>query len=69
MLHSTKTQTMLLEFMQHHKLSLVIDKPTTHAGSLLDHFWIRNIDIALVNLTVLDTYWTDHFAISLQLQL
>ena len=66
---STSQKNNLLRFMQQHNLSLGVDKPTTHAGSMLDHFWIHNLNHIAIKFIVLDTYWIDHFAIVLHLHL
>lgn len=67
MLHSSKKQRMLVELMQQYNFFLIADSTTTFAGTLLDHFWIHNINDQFTKFLILDTYWSDHLAISLQL--
>ena len=69
MLHPSKKKKMLVELMQQYNLSLIVDKATTFVGTLLDHFWIRNINQESTKFILLDTYWSDHFVVSLQLHL
>ena len=69
MLQSKKSQSTLVKFMQYHKLTQVVNTPTTQAGTLLDQIWIQNIDPSLPTFTPLDAYWSAHFAVSLWLPL
>ena len=68
MLQPSKRKNMLTELMQQYNFSSIVDTTTTFAGTLLDHFWIRNINEDFAKFVLLDTYWSDHLAVSLQVQ-
>ena len=55
--------------MHTHRFYLTTEKPTTDTGSLLDHIWVRNIDMSNAKSTILDAYWIDHNVVSLQFHL
>ena len=63
-LQNSVRQRKLLDFMQSHQMFLLANKPTTDAGTLIDHFW-SNMPSNTIHFNVLDTYWTDHHAIFL----
>ena len=65
---STK-KSHLFDIMQQHNLTLAIENTTTQTRTNLDHIWIHNIDTKIIKAIVLDTYWTDHFIVVVQLQL
>ena len=56
MLLQTKVQLTLVELMQQHNLTLIVNKPTSQASTLVDHIWVHNIDINLAKFTILETY-------------
>jgi len=60
-LQDSERQKTLLHFMQAHGFFFLSDRPTTDAGTLIDHFW-SNMPSTNTFFGVLDTYWTDHYA-------
>ena len=60
MLKETPSKKKLQSFMQMKGLRLKTTKPTTSAGSMLDHFW-TNLHDDVLAFNVSDAYWTDHY--------
>ena len=64
MLQTTGRKKTMFELMQTHGMFLLPKQRTIDAGTLIDHFW-SNIRSHRTFSSVLDTYWTDHYAICL----